>query len=62
MWRSMSQRHHVTLDKELMIDVEVKFFPEAEARIWDLWSTLRLRLDEAMGKAQQQWNDGLTSI
>ncbi|KAG6887826.1 hypothetical protein C0995_012373 [Termitomyces sp. Mi166 len=63
MWSSMSQRHRITLDKELIMDSEVKFLPEGtEAKMWDLWSTLRLRLDAAMGKVQQHWEDGLTFI
>ena len=63
MWRSMSQRHRITLDKELMMDSEVKFTPEGtETRIRDLWSSLRLHLDEAMGKVHQRWEEGFTSI
>ncbi|KAG6910001.1 hypothetical protein DXG01_014001 [Tephrocybe rancida] len=58
MWRSLSQRHHVTLDKELM-DPEIKFFPEGpEVMLRDMWSTLRGRFDLAMGKAQQRWDGG----
>ncbi|KAG6839897.1 hypothetical protein C0991_010679 [Blastosporella zonata] len=59
MWHSLSQRHHVTLENEL-IDSEVMFVIEgSEAKLLDLWSTLRGRLGVAVGNIQQRWDGGM---